>query len=267
MRFTASKTSTKPRFREILPFRYQDGDGNFSIGNPDLKNTQNYNVDLKYELFPNQTSMVAVALFGKHIQDPITRLLEGTSTGFLTKYVNFEEANLYGIELESNFSLDLIFGETFFAKRTTFGINTIFMKSEEKADKAKFPRITSTDRSLQGASDFIINADIVYELIKNEKVESKVSFIYNTFSDRIYAVGTDGASDIKQKPIDILDFTWRNTFSKKYQLNLTVKNILNSEILATQDPTRPIANPSQFSNINNRLTQGVNIGLEFSYTF
>jgi hypothetical protein len=117
--------------------------------------------------------MVAVALFGKHIQDPITRLLEGTSTGFLTKYVNFEEANLYGIELESNFSLDLIFGETFFAKRTTFGINTIFMKSEEKADKAKFPRITSTDRSLQGASDFIINADIVYELIKNEKVEFK----------------------------------------------------------------------------------------------
>ena len=267
MRFTASKTSTKPRFREILPFRYQDGDGNFSIGNPDLKNTQNYNVDLKYELFPNQTSMFAVALFGKHIQDPITRLLEGTSTGFLTKYVNFEEANLYGIELESNFGLDLIFGETFFAKRTTFGINTIFMKSEEKADKAKFPRITSTDRSLQGASDFIINADIVYELIKNEKVESKVSFIYNTFSDRIYAVGTDGASDIKQKPIDILDFTWRNTFSKKYQLNLTVKNILNSEILATQDPTRPVANPSQFSNINNRLTQGVNIGLEFSYTF
>ncbi|MGV3695761.1 TonB-dependent receptor domain-containing protein [Flavobacterium sp.] len=267
LRFTASKTSTKPRFREILPFRYQDGDGNFSVGNPDLKNTQNYNVDLKYEFFPTQSSLVAVALFGKHIQDPITRLLEGTSTGFLTKYVNFDEANLYGIELESNFGLDLVFGESFFTKRTTFGINTIFMKSEEKADKAKFPRITSTDRSLQGASDFIINADIVYDLIKNDKVESKVSFIYNTFSDRIYAVGTDGASDIKQKPIDMLDFTWRNTFSKKYQLNLTVKNILDSDILATQDPTRPIANPSQFSNVNNRLTQGVNIALEFAYTF
>lgn len=267
LRFTASKTSTKPRFREILPFRYQDGDGNFSIGNPDLKNTQNYNVDLKYEFFPTQSSMVAVAVFGKHIQDPITRLLEGTSTGFLTKFVNFDEANLFGIELESNFGLDVIFGESFFTKRTTFGLNTIFMKSEEVADKSKFPRITSTERSLQGASDFIINADIVYDLIKNEKVESKISFIYNTFSDRIYAVGTDGASDIKQKPIDMLDFTWRNTFAKKYQLNLTVKNILNTEILATQDPTRPIANPSQFSNVNNRLTQGVTVGLEFSYSF
>ncbi len=267
LRFTASKTSTKPRFREILPFRYQDGDGNFSIGNPDLKNTQNYNLDLKYEFFPSQSALVAVALFGKHIQNPITRLLEGTSTGFLTKYVNFDKANLYGIELETNFGLDLIFGESFFSKRTTFGINSIYMKSEEIADKAKFPRITSTDRSLQGASDFIVNADIVYDLIKNDKTESKVSFIYNTFSDRIYAVGTDGASDIKQKPLDMLDFTWRNTFSKKYQLNLTVKNILNSEILATQDPTRTLANPSQFSNVNNRMTQGVNVSLEFSYTF
>jgi hypothetical protein len=267
LRFTASKTSTKPRFREILPFRYQDGDGNFSKGNPDLVNTQNYNVDIKYELFPSQGALVAVGVFGKHIQKPITRLLEGSSTGFLTKYENFDEANLFGIELESNFTFDLIFGESYFSKRTSLGINTIYMKSEEKADKAKFPRITSTNRSLQGASDFIINTDIVYDLIKNEKVESKISFIYNTFSDRIYAVGTDGAADIKQKPINMLDFTWRNSFQKKYQLNLTVKNILDANILATQDPTRPVVDPANFSNVNNLMTQGTNVSLEFSYTF
>ncbi len=267
LRFTASKTSTKPRFREILPFRYQDGDGNFSKGNPDLVNTQNYNVDIKYELFPSQGALVAVGVFGKHIQKPITRLLEGSSTGFLTKYENFDEANLFGIELESNFTFDLIFGESYFSKRTSLGINTIYMKSEEKADKTKFPRITSTNRSLQGASDFIINTDIVYDLIKNEKVESKISFIYNTFSDRIYAVGTDGAADIKQKPINMLDFTWRNSFQKKYQLNLTLKNILDANILATQDPTRPVVDPANFSNVNNLMTQGTNVSLEFSYTF
>jgi hypothetical protein len=267
LRFTASKTSTKPRFREILPFRYQDGDGNFSKGNPDLVNTQNYTVDIKYELFPSQGALVAVGVFGKHIQKPITRLLEGSSTGFLTKYENFDEANLFGIELESNFTFDLIFGESYFSKRTSLGINTIYMKSEEKADKTKFPRITSTNRSLQGASDFIINTDIVYDLIKNEKVESKISFIYNTFSDRIYAVGTDGAADIKQKPINMLDFTWRNSFQKKYQLNLTIKNILDANILATQDPTRPVVDPANFSNVNNLMTQGTNVSLEFSYTF
>lgn len=267
LRFTASKTSTKPRFREILPFRYQDGDGNFTIGNKDLKNTTNYNIDLKYEYFPTQNSLISVSGFGKFIQDPITRLLEGTSTGFLTKYDNFDEATIYGLELETNFGLDLLFGDSYVTKRTTFGLNTIFMKSNEKADKSKFEELTTTSRSLQGASDFIINADVAYQLVKNDRVESKVGVIFNTFSDRIYSVGNSGAADIKQKPINMLDFTWRNTFSKKYQLNLSVKNILQSEILTTQDATKTIANPASYSNINKQLNQGTDIGLEFSYTF
>ncbi|MFY7666275.1 TonB-dependent receptor domain-containing protein [Flavobacterium sp.] len=267
LRFTASKTSTKPRFREILPFRYQDGDGNFTFGNKDLLNTQNYNVDLKYEYFPNNSSLLSAAIFGKVINDPITRLLEGTSTGFLTSYENFDRATLYGLEVESNFGLDLLFKENALAKRFNLGLNAIFMKSKEEADPTKFPRLTSSSRSLQGASDIIFNGDIVYDLIKNTNTESKVSFIFNTFSERIYAVGTDGAADIKQKPINTLDFTWRNTFKKKYQLNLTVRNLLDAEILATQDPTRAIANPDAFSNVNNRLTQGTNVNLEFTYTF
>jgi len=65
----------------------------------------------------------------------------------------------------------------------------------------------------------------------------------------------------------MLDFTWRNTFAKKYQLNLSVKNILQSEILTTQDATKTIANPATYSNINKQLNQGTDIGLEFSYTF
>ena len=267
LRFTASKTSTKPRFREILPFRFQDGDGNFSVGNPNLVNTINYNVDFKYEIFPTQGALFAGTIFGKRIEDPITRLLEGTSTGFLTKFENFDQATLYGVEFEANFGLDLIFKDSKLGERLNFGLNTIYMKSKEEANPLKFPLITTTNRQLQGASDFILNTDIVYDLIKNEKIESKISFIYNTFSDRIYAVGTDSAADIVQKPIDMLDFTWRNTFSKKYQLNLTIKNILNADILAIQNPTKTVVNPSQFSNVNNSLTQGTTVGLEFSYTF
>jgi len=267
LRFTASRTSSKPRLREILPFRYQDGDGNFTIGNADLKNTVNYNVDFKYETFPNQSSIVSASVFGKYIEDPISRLLQGTSTGFLTKYDNFDSAYIFGLELEAAIGLNTFFKESSLADKTTIGINTILMKSNEEASKERFPQLTSTSRSLQGASDFIINADIAYELAKNEKVESKISFIFNTFSDRIYAVGTDGAADITQKPIHQLDFTWRNTFNERYQLNLSVRNLLDQNIKATQDPTRPIAFPDRFSNISQELNQGINVGLEFSYTF
>lgn len=267
LRFTASRTSSKPRLREILPFRYQDGDGNFTIGNADLKNTINYNVDFKYETFPNQSSILSAAVFGKYIEDPISRLLEGTSTGFLTKYDNFDSAYILGVELEAAIGLNTLFGESAFADKTTLGLNTILMKSNEEASKERFPLLTSTSRSLQGASDFIMNADIAYELAKNEKIESKISFIFNTFSDRIYAVGTDGAADITQKPIHQLDFTWRNTFKEKYQLNLAIRNLLDQNITGTQDPTKPIAFPDRFSNISQELNQGINVGLEFSYTF
>ncbi len=267
LRFTAAKTSTKPRVREILPFRYQDGDGNFTVGNPDLKNTQNYNVDLKYETFPASNALFSATIFGKFIKDPISRLVEGTSTGFLTKYDNFEEAQLFGIEVETSFKLDLFFEKSALAKRINLGMNAIVMQSKETADPIKFPRLTFKSRSLQGASDAIFNADISYDLIDNERAESVLSLIYNSFLPRIYAVGTDGAADIEQQSIHQLDFTWRNTFSDKYQLNLTIRNLLNDDFLTTQDPTSAIADPDRFSNVNSRLTQGLNIGLEFSYTF
>jgi outer membrane receptor protein involved in Fe transport len=267
IRFTASKTSTKPRFREILPFRYQDGDGSFSIGNPNLINTTNYNVDLKYEFFPTQSSLLAVGAFGKLIDNPITRLVKLESAGPLTYYANFDQGTLYGIELESNFGLDALLAESDFSKRIFFGINAILMRSNEKADANEFGQLTTTDRSLQGASNFIVNADVAYQLIKRESAESRLGLIFNTYTDRIYSVGNSGAADITQKPVHMLDFTWRNTFAKKYQINLTVRNILQSEFLTTQDPTTTVADPGQFSNVNNRLTQGTDIGLEFSYTF
>ncbi|OYX83002.1 MAG: hypothetical protein B7Y83_12955 [Flavobacteriales bacterium 32-34-25] len=267
IRFTASRTSTKPRFREILPFRYSDGDGNFAIGNEKLINTTNYNGDLKYEIFPTPTSLFSATAFAKYIENPISRLLTGTSTGFLTSYDNFESATLFGLELETSIGLDNFFKDSDFAKRFNIGFNTILMKSKEEADKAKFPQLTNTSRSLQGASDFIINADIAYEIIKNDRTESKINLIFNTFSERIYAVGVDRADDIKEQPINMLDFTWRTTFNKKYQLNFSAKNILNQKFNTTQDATRELANPATYSNINQQLSLGTNIGLEFSYTF
>ena len=274
VRFTASKTNTRPRMRELLPFRFSDGDGNFVLGfsdivspNDELKNTTNYNADLKYEIFPTPSSIFSATLFGKYIQDPISRLLASTSTGYLTTYDNFDFATVMGVEVESNFGLDLFFEESTISKNTTIGFNASFMKTKEEVDKGKFPLITNSTRSLQGASDFIINADIAYRLADSEKLESKVNFIFNTFSERVYAVGVDGADDIKEQPIPMLDFTWRNTFNKKYQLNLTVKNILDSQFKTTQDASKPLTNSATYSNINQQLTIGTNIGLEFIYTF
>lgn len=218
LRFTASKTSSKARLRESLPFRYSDGDGNFSFGNPDIVNTENYNLDLKFENFSSNGLYFSATAFGKYIDKPISRLVEPTSTGFLTKYENLENATLYGVEFETSFSFDSFFPESDIAKKFAFGLNTILMKSEEKADRAKLPFLNNLTRSLQGSSDFIINTDISYQIADNDKVDSRVNFIFSTFTERIFQIGVQ-TNDVKEQPINMLDFTWRNTFNKKYQVN------------------------------------------------
>ena len=267
LRLTTSKTSSKARLREGLPFRYSDGDGNFSFGNPNLENTVNYNLDVKFEKFADSGLYFSSSLFGKYIDNPISRLVEPTSTGFLTKYENLEHATLYGIELETSFGFDAFFPESTVAKKFIFGLNTILMKSEEVASREKLPFLNNLTRSLQGSSDFIINTDLAYQIADNDKVESKVNLIFSTFTERIFQIGVQ-TNDVKEQPINMLDFTWRNTFSKKYQVNFSIKNILDEDNVRLQSAdANLISNPATYSNVSQSLTLGTTFGLEFTYVF
>src|SRR5690606_26033031 len=109
LRLAGSVTTTRPRLREILPTVYQDGDGNQVIGNPELLNSRNYNLDLKYEIFPTNAQVLAVGFFGKYHENPIERLARSTSVGYRTYFDNFEEAFLYGLELEAKLNAGKVF--------------------------------------------------------------------------------------------------------------------------------------------------------------
>lgn len=56
IRLAASKTITLPEFKEIAPFEYVSQIGQITRGNPDLDASNNYNFDLKYEIFPSSGS-------------------------------------------------------------------------------------------------------------------------------------------------------------------------------------------------------------------
>ncbi len=268
LRLAASVTSTRPRLREILPTVYQDGDGNQVIGNPTLKNSRNYNVDLKYEVFPENAQLLAFTVFGKYIQDPIERLARSTSVGYRTFFDNFDEAVLYGVELEARFNASSIFENTF-ADRFSFGFNGILMDSEATAaaDDPRFAAVTNKNRRLQGASNWGINADVLYQIFKRGNTASSVNLIYNTFGERIYAVGVEGADEIYERPLNQLDLVWATQFNKSWDLKLTARNLLNEETLFYQDPTRDIRFPNQFSNVIESFNTGTTYGASLTYKF
>src|SRR5690606_1324696 len=68
----ASRTMSRPLFVEVAPFRLNNAAATAEQqGNPYLKNSSNYNLDLKYEFYPSRGELMAVTLFGKYIKDPI----------------------------------------------------------------------------------------------------------------------------------------------------------------------------------------------------
>ena len=74
LRFGASKTYTLPQFKEKALFLYEDVNET-KYGNPFLYASDNYNVDLKWELFPSRGELISIAGFGKYIQNPINEVV------------------------------------------------------------------------------------------------------------------------------------------------------------------------------------------------
>lgn len=265
LRFAGSRTITRPRLREVLPTIYQNGDGNQTVGNPDLENSTNYNADLKFEIFPSNDQIFAVGVFGKYIQNPIERLFR-FSAGFIEEFGNFDAAYIYGLEIEGKLNV----GKTFKADQLndlSFGFNGILMDSNSKTEDedGEFSSVTNKDRKLQGASDWGVNADISYQIVDRENINSSVSFIFNTYGKRIFAVGVETKDDVYEKPINQLDFTWTTELNKKFNLRFTIQNILNEKTFFTQNATQPLVSPQTYSNVFESLDLGITFGLNLTY--
>lgn len=263
MRFAASKTITRPGMREIIPFEYQSVAGGESIiGNPNLKNAENYNLDLKYEIFPNSGEIFAIGAFGKLLDNPIERVTKAAA-GNLYTFENVGEAIVAGIELEFQKKLDNIFNTgSRVLENTTFGINGTLMYSRMRIGDNVSTVVTNKERALQGASPYILNTNIGYnQEWKDGDINSTFTLTYTTFGDRLYASGSYGAGDIYEKSFGTLDLIIRNKIKKNLSLNISAKNLLNPSIERYQEFDGGIIKPIS------SYQRGMEIGLGLSYTF
>ncbi|NME70115.1 TonB-dependent receptor [Flammeovirga aprica] len=232
MRFAASKTITRPGMRELIPFEYQTVVGGEAIiGNPNLKNAQNYNVDLKYEIFPNSGELFSVGLFGKYLDNPIEKVAR-PSAGNVYSFDNIGTATVAGIEIEFEKSLGSIINNGSEALRnTTIGMNGTFMYSQMTIADDINTIVTNRQRALQGASPYIVNANVGYQQDwNNGNINSIFTLTYTTFGDRIFAAGAMGAGDIYEKSFGTLDLIVRNKIKDALSFNVSAKNLLNPSI-------------------------------------
>ena len=267
LRLAISKTYTKPVLFESLDINLINADGTTELGNSDLENSQNYNADLKFEVFPTSKEMFAATLFAKYIDQPIERtiLASATGSGQTITYFNNESATLFGAEFEAIFQLSRITDKL---DGFSFGFNTSLMITESTIDK-KRPGSdfdTFTKRNLQGASNWLLNSDLKYEFDLGSTCKNTASLVYNVYGERIYAVGIAGYDHIYEKPFHKLDFVWGSSINKKWDLKFSVDNILNP-LYTRERGTENKISIEESSLVEQSYKRGVGFSTSVSYSF
>ena len=225
MRFSASRTVTRPSFIEMAPFLYQESYGTAQIrGNENLENGYNYNFDLKYEWFSPKGDMLSITGYFKYLESPIERIQELNGGATLHSFRNADNGIATGMEVE--FRKELV-------KDLRLGANASYMYTNVKLPEGG--AYTNKERSLQGASPLLLNADLTWSPKWKSDKQLNLALLYNLQGSRIHAVGVSQLGDIKQQAVHMLNFNVGYSFNSKLNIKLQVNDLLGRDVVFKQE--------------------------------
>lgn len=276
IRLCASQTLSRPEFRELSPSSFYDYNLSATYtGNPDLKQTSIQNVDLRYEYFMGKGEMVSASVFYKHFTNPIeTTVPFGlTTTQKVFSYVNVPQAMSYGAEIEFRKSLGFLTDKkkSFLHNIVLFG-NLAYIRSEvEVTTKTSGGEDIKYLRPMQGQSPYIINGGMA---VQDPGTNLGATLVFNRIGQRIFAVGNGEIPELYEAPRNVLDFSVSKKLFKKWEVKLTVSDILSNrqifyynldDKLKIEQDNPGYQKKSDYTVIRTRV--GTNIGLSVSYQF
>lgn len=241
LRFGFSKTYTLPQFKERAFFIYEDVN-EAKFGNPDLYESDEYNIDLKWELFPKSDEIVSITGFGKLIQNPMNEITILSATNDVSYANTGDTGYVAGAEVELRKTL-FNTGEVN-TKKVLAGVNASYLYSYQELDSEKVRRenrfiqaaFTETSSRLTGASDLLLNADVTFSADWNEKeCNFMTTLAYTYFSDRVYSLGVLDRGNQVDKDFGMLDWITRVKLSKNFGVNLIARNLLDPKIERVQE--------------------------------
>ena len=265
LRFGFSKTYTFPQFKETIPFIYE-GVNESKIGNKDLYESDDYNIDIKWEMFPKNEEVISFTAFGKYIQNPINEVTIVSSTNDISWVNSGDFAYVAGGEIEYRkllFNMDE--GNT---KKLSAGINASYLYSNQELSANKVARetdynvsFTNKESKLTGASDLLLNADISFVTEWNNKESNlNTTIAFTQFSDRVYAIGTNNRGNQVDKAFGSLDFITKVKLNKNLGLGFVAKNLLNPSINRVQENQNGAVNVLSYK-------KGIDVSLGINYQF
>lgn len=269
LRFASSLTQTLPEFKELSPFEYVSPTGRVTRGDPDLEKSDVFNVDLKWEFFPKQGELISATTFYKQIKTPINLALTRGSAGIFEFSNTGDEANVFGVELETR--MNLIENDE---EDAILNFNTNITKmwfNQDLLEEFQYKNITESD--LQGASDLILNGSLSYN---NQKEKEFIATLTGNYSsDKIFALGSPEDFDnsdifyndeIIEKGFFTLDLVVSKQLTDRLLLKFIGRNLINPDIKQTQ-LVRDINTGVETNETVSSYKKGSLLSLNLKYTF
>lgn len=267
LRFSASRTVSRPEFREAANFAYYDFVRNAQLkGNTDLERSQNSNLDFRFETYPAAGEIISASLFYKHFKSPIEQVVMNGSTpsNLILSYTNPKSATTIGAEVELRKSLAFV-ADALWLQNLMVNVNAALMQSGVEFGEDSNP--FDADRPLQGQSPWLLNAGLQYAA-----PDGKVSFgaLVNRIGHRIAAVGFQGYPDIYENGRTVVDLqAGIKVLNNKGELKFNLSDLLNQRAVFYQNVSTADSksyNPTK-DRIQYNYLYGRNVSIGFSYNF
>jgi outer membrane receptor protein involved in Fe transport len=241
LKFGLSKTYTLPQFRELALFDYVNL-SSVSFGNPFLYSSDNYNFDVKYEVFPSKKELISFGYFAKYIANPINRTLVASSSNEFSYANTGDRAIVTGVELEMKKSIaewlkiksgnDLTLGANLSLLYSTQDLNAEKMARE--TNRLLNARFTNSSAPLQGASPLIVNADVSYSHSFGAMRWVNTAVV-NYSHDKLMSIGLNSVGNAFEKGYVMLDWVSNFQINKNFGLGASIRNILNPQVVIYQE--------------------------------
>jgi hypothetical protein len=225
IRLSASRTLSRPEFREIAPFAFYDFNIDYVVaGRPALTTASINNYDLRYEFYPGGGQIISVSLFAKQFTNAIEYIndLDVGAGSRRFGYANVPQANNIGVETElrKNFAfLDSVWNTKFLSNLSFIGNFALIYSA---IDVSSFGLSATGVRPLQGQSPYIINTGLQYT---DPESGDGASIMINRVGRRIAFVGNVAIPDIYEHPRTVLDIQLTKRVLKKLDIKLTVADL------------------------------------------
>lgn len=262
LRAAWSQTVVRPAYREIAPVSIYDiGQSRTYAGNPSLKFAESDNYDLRLEWYPRPGEIASLSLFMKKIASPIEQST-GDREGDRITYVNYEEADVMGVEAEVRTRLDRFWEPL---QEFTIGFNAAYIYSEVPLTQTQIDNRgplrgygdTATTRPMFDQPEYVLNADLTWD---HPRTGTSFTVAGGMVGRRLIVVGL-ARPDEYEEPAPQVDIFLSQKLGPHWKLKLSAKNLLNPNYKVTQD--WPAVGNVTVRSYTKGMTFGLSLGCEF----